>query len=87
MPTDVLWGSSTAEAPVKPFKVLGFLANPSVETQGAFFLRNVKLTIPDDETAMEQVNAQNKTTKIVRDGQVFFVRDGKTFNALGAEVK
>ena len=87
MPTDVLWGSSTAEAPVKPFKALGFLANPSVETQGAFFLRNVKLTIPDDETALEQVNAQNKTTKIVRDGQVFFVRDGKTFNALGAEVK
>lgn len=87
MPTDILWESSTAEAPVKPFKALGFLANPSVETQGAFFLRNVKLTIPDDETALEQVNAQNKTTKIIRDGQVFFVRDGKMFNALGAEVK
>lgn len=87
MPTDILWESSTAEAPVKPFKALGFLANPSVETQGAFFLRNVQLTVPDDETALEQVNAQSKVTKIVSDGQVFFVRDGKTFNALGAEVK
>lgn len=87
MPSDVLWESSEAEAPVKPFVALGFLANPSVPTQGAFFLRNIKLTVPDAETALEQVNAQSKVTKVVRDGQVLFMRDGKTFNALGAEVK
>lgn len=35
-----------------------------------------------DNTAVEA-----KTTKIIRDGQILILRDGKTFNALGAEVK
>lgn len=36
---------------------------------------------------IQTVNTANKAVKVVRDGQVFFVRDGKMFNALGAEVK
>ena len=35
-----------------------------------------------DNTAVEA-----QTTKIIRDGQILILRDGKTFNALGAEVK
>jgi len=36
---------------------------------------------------IQTVNTANKAVKVVRDGQVLFIRDGKTFNALGAEVK
>lgn len=88
MPSNVLWGSSTADAPVKPFVELGFLANPENATQATFAIRNVKLTIPgDDPTALDNVVAQSKVVKVVRGGQVLFIRDGKTFNALGSEVK
>lgn len=87
MPSDVLWESSTASAPVLPFKVLGFLANPAEATSAAFSIRNVSLTVEGDETAVDQVSNEAKATKLIRNGQVLFVRDGKTFNALGAEVK
>ena len=88
MPSDVLWESSTAEAPVKPFVELGFLANPAAATQATFAIRNVKITVPGgDETALDNIATQSKAVKVVRGGQIFFIRDGKTFNALGAQVK
>ena len=36
---------------------------------------------------VENVNINAKTTKFIKDGQLFIIRDGKTFNALGTEVK
>ena len=36
---------------------------------------------------VENVNINAKTTKFIKDGQLFIIRDGKTFNALGAEVR
>ena len=33
------------------------------------------------------VNTNAKTVKVIRDGQVYILRDGKTFNALGSEMK
>jgi surface protein len=37
---------------------------------------------------MESVRSSNiRTQKLIRDGQIFILRDGKTFNALGAEVR
>ncbi len=38
-------------------------------------------------SGVENVNSNVQATKVIRDGQVLIVRDGKTFNALGAEVK
>jgi hypothetical protein len=38
-------------------------------------------------TALENAEAAVKAEKVIRDGQVLILRDGKTFNALGAEVK
>lgn len=87
MPSDVLWNSSTAESPVLPFKALGFMANPANATHAAFSIRNVSLTVEGDETAVDQVNTEAKVVKVIRNGQVLFVRDGKTFNALGTEVR
>jgi len=41
----------------------------------------------NESTAVENVAADTKTVKVVRDGQVLFIRGNKTFNALGAEVR
>lgn len=38
-------------------------------------------------TGVENVSSQKDVQKIIRDGQVLIIRDGKTFNALGAEMK
>ena len=38
-------------------------------------------------TALENAEAAVKAEKVIRDGQVLILRDGKIFNALGAEVK
>ena len=86
MPSDVLWGSSSAPAPVKPFVSLGFMANPATPTAATFAIRNVKLTV-EGETGVENIKASNCPTKIMRDGQVLIQRDGKTFNAVGTEMK
>lgn len=86
MPSDILWESSTAEAPVKPFTALVFIANPEVATAATFAIRNVKITVPD-ETAIENTVVEGKAVKVIRDGQVMIIRDGKAFNALGVEMK
>lgn len=87
MPSDILWESSTAEAPVKPFTALVFIANPAAATAATFAIRNVKITVPDDETAINNTIVEGKAVKVIRDGQVMILRDGKTFNALGVEMK
>lgn len=38
-------------------------------------------------SAVENVNINAKTTKFIKDGQLFIIRDGKTFNLTGQEVK
>ena len=63
------------------------MANPENATSAAFSIRNVSLTVEGDETGVEQISNEAKATKVIRNGQVLFVRDGRTFNALGAEVK
>lgn len=76
MPSDILWKSSTAEAPVKPFTALVFIANPEVATAATFAIRNVKITVPD-ETAIENTVVEGKAVKVIRDGQVMIIRDRK----------
>ena len=38
-------------------------------------------------TGITSANSEVKTTKVIRDGQVLIMRDGRTYNALGAEMK
>lgn len=86
LPDNCPYDGATYQLGEQPFTSLEFIVDPSKEGQGVFYLRNVKLTVPDDETALNNVTSQSKTTKVIRGGQVLFIRDGKTFNALGAIV-
>ena len=45
------------------------------------------LSLSAASTGIETVAAQQNATKIMRNGQVLILRDGKTFDMLGAEVK
>jgi len=80
------WDNPEYDFGDQPFTRLGFIANPGTATSSSFALRNVKLTV-DDETAVSNIEAQSKTTKVIRDGQMVILRDGKTYNALGTQLK
>lgn len=86
MPSDVLWGSSAAAAPVKPFTALVFIANPENATAATFAIRNVKITVPH-ETGIDNTIVEGKVVKAIRNGQVLIRRGDKVFNTLGAEIK
>lgn len=84
IPSVALWDSPAYSFGNEAFTQVGFIANLS-EGNGSFILRNVVISV-SDATGIENVNAEAKATKVIRNGQVFFIRDGKTFNALGAIV-
>lgn len=42
--------------------------------------------IPSEPTAIDENNADAKTIKFVRNGQLFIIRNGKVFNALGQQL-
>ena len=42
---------------------------------------------PDEETAVENIENQETATKILRDGQILILRDGKTYTVTGQVVK
>lgn len=86
-PTKLMWDASESALGDLPFTAIGFIANPMNATDGTFAIRNVKLTVPGDNTGIEDVNASVKAVKMVRNGQLIIIRDGKTFNAIGAEMK
>ncbi len=86
-PTDALWEENPDhEAGAQPFVALGFMANPGAALNGSFAIRNVKVYVPNAETALDNVANQTKVQKVIRNGQVLFIRDGKAFNVLGAEL-
>jgi len=94
-PFTSLWDGGTVFGAV-PFTRIGFVANAGVdegeftEESGVFELKNVIIIVPDKEEeheAVENVQALSKTVKVIRNGQMMILRDGKTFNALGAEMK
>ncbi len=86
LPDNCPYDGATYQFGEQPFTSLEFIVDPSKEGQGVFYLRNVKLIVPDDQTAIDQLKTQTNVSKVIRNGQVLFIRDGKTFNALGAIV-
>lgn len=46
----------------------------------------VSATFEVETTAVDNTEAAVKTVKVVRDGQVLILRDGKIFNLMGAEL-
>ena len=96
-PFTSLWDGATEFGAV-PFTLIGFVANAGVDEgefageNGVFELKNVIIIVPDKEDekekeAVENVHALSKTVKVIRNGQMMILRDGKTFNALGTEMK
>lgn len=45
-----------------------------------------KFSFTIETTAIDNVTVDTKATKVIRNGQVYIIRDGKTFNVLGAEL-
>ena len=43
--------------------------------------------VEDSGTAIVQTNANANAAKVIRDGRLFIIRDGKTYNVMGAEVR
>ena len=60
-----------------------------LETPAANMLRFYKVTFTktDIPAALDNTDAAVKTVKVIRDGQLIILRDGKEFNVLGAIVK
>ena len=52
-----------------------------------FNLTDIVLVPNDAPTAIEQTNADAKATKILRNGMLLIEKNGKFYNALGAELK
>jgi len=50
-----------------------------------FATRTLEVTFPN-ETAIDEINANDKAIKRVVNGQLLIIRDGKTFNALGIQL-
>ena len=79
------WASSTAT-----FTTTKATGLSELTVKGAGYCRSLKVTYPASSgTGIDTVtgNPSPVTEKILRDGQLFIIRDGKTYNALGAEVK
>ena len=87
LPTKLCWDAANYAFGERPFTKLGFMANPMAAESSSFSIRNVKLYVPDDETAISNVASAAKAVKEIRNGQVVILRGDKVFNALGAEMK
>ncbi len=42
---------------------------------------------PNEGTAIDRVQGQSQSTKVLREGQLLIIRDGKTYNVIGARVR
>ena len=52
-----------------------------------FASQNLVVAFPEIPTAVETIQTEGKSVKRIVNGELRILRDGKTFNALGAEVK
>ena len=87
LPTKLCWDAANYAFGEKPFTKLGFMANPMTAESSSFSIRNVKILLPDSDTAIENVETGTRAQKVIRDGQVLILRDGKTFNTVGTEIR
>jgi hypothetical protein len=52
-----------------------------------FASQNLVVAFPDIPSAVETIQTEGKSVKRIVNGELRIIRDGKSFNALGAEVK
>ena len=46
----------------------------------------IKLAYPSDPTSMEHIEKQSAAHKVLRNGQVVILREGRTYSILGARI-
>lgn len=90
-PTDNTLGGNagTYDNHVATYTV-GDTAGTSVLTFGAAgqFYRYLEVTYPATQTtSVEKTSEQVSNTKVLRNGQLLIIRDGKIYNAMGVQVK
>lgn len=57
-------------------------------TIGQLYYEYIQVVLPEpDPTGMEEANANAKAIKLLRDGQLLIIKNGKTYNAQGIVVK
>lgn len=66
-----------------PFTQLGWIAYLELQS---YFIDNV-FFFNGDETAVEQVTSDVKAQKVLRDGQIYIIRNGEAYNLQGAQVR
>lgn len=64
-----------------------FIIIESNQTGGDGGFTAMQLTNPKTPTSIEQAAVSEKAVKVVRDGQLYILRDGKTYNAQGIVVE
>ena len=66
-----------------------FVAIESNQTSGDGGFTKMQLTSPKDPVgaALNQVQAEVKAVKVIRDGQLLIIREGKTYTAQGVELQ
>ena len=57
------------------------------ESLDAFNVTDIVLVPQGSASAISNTAIDTKAMKIIRNGQLFIIKNGKTYNALGAEVK
>ena len=60
---------------------------PNGDGYGEGWYYNVIYVAPSTPSAIEETNADPKAAKFIRNGQLFIEKNGKTYNAIGVEVK
>lgn len=87
MPHDALWAEPSHTVGDCPFVAIGFLANCADPATDTFCLRNVKVIVEANgiSSAVEETREEGKAVKVIRNGQLLIIRDGKTYNALGQQ--
>ena len=66
-----------------------FVAIESNQTGGDGGFTKMQLTSPKDPVgaALNQAQVEAKAVKVIRDGQLLIIRDGKTYTAQGVELQ
>ena len=59
----------------------------SAQTSGDGVIGSIQLIIAGEQTAIVNTDAAAKAVKVVRDGQLLIIKNGRTYNVLGAEVE
>lgn len=90
------WGNDTGNTMAIDFDAAGnvYVLTNTLERLFVYALPNTsntfttRRTIEDDpDVAVENVGTTVATQKVIRDGQVFIIRDGVTYSILGTQVK